>query len=96
MWAKVCTIPGQDIVPSLQFPVGEPTDATSRFHHSPVEDGTDPFLRCGPISRQPRARAAGFGLGRILGRDSQEKKIIEKLIEKFIEIWYTGKMKKFE
>ena len=35
-----------------------------------------------------------------LGRDSQEKKLIEKLIEKFIEkfleICYTGKMKKLE
>ena len=54
--------PGQDIVPSLQFPVGEPTDATSRLYHSPVvEDGMDPFLRSGPISKRPRARAAGFG-----------------------------------
>ena len=35
-----------------------------------------------------------------LGRDSQEKKliekIIEKLIEKFLKICYTGKMKKLE
>ena len=54
--------PGQDIVPSLQFPVGELTDATSRLYHSPVvEDGMDPLLRSGPISKRPRARAAGFG-----------------------------------
>ena len=31
-----------------------------------------------------------------LGRDSQEKKLIEKLIEKFLEIYYSGKMKKLE
>ena len=31
-----------------------------------------------------------------LGRDSQGKKLIEKLIEKFLEICYTVKMKKLE
>ena len=36
----------------------------------------------------------------ILGRDSQEKKLVEKLVEKFVEkfveIYYTGKMEILE
>ena len=58
------------------------------------------YIQGGPSGRGKPPIDLDLGCSTILGRDSQEKKIIEKiivkLIEKFVEICYTGKMKKLE